>query len=168
MESHRKLRLAFLSAVCIYSMAVMTVFSMAEARSPENGHKVKITGPIVVHEGDMVQVLNEKNGSLHSFKVTEKTTIRCEKGFLHGNTVMDPSALVPALTVEIEGIGTPQDMPQAKTIKVDPDTFALMVGQDKQGGDLCRKPAQGAGRYHGIRTLFISLLPDLVADRFAP
>jgi len=161
METHRILRLAFLSAVCIYSVAVMTVFSMAETRSHVNGHKVKITGPIVVHEGDMVQILNEKDGSVHGFKVTDETTIRCEKGFLHGNTVMHPSALVPALTVEVEGIGSPQNMPEAKTIKVDPDTFALTVGQDKQGGDLCRKPAQDAGRYHGIRTLFSSLLPPI-------
>jgi len=139
----------------------MTVFSMAETESRVNGHKVKITGPIVVHEGDMLQILNEKDGSVHGFKVTDETTIRCEEGFLHRNTVMHPSALVPALTVEVEGIGTPQDMPEAKTIKVDPDTFALTVGQDKQGGDLCRKPAQGAGRYHGIKTLFSSLLPPI-------
>ncbi|MGA3128406.1 MAG: hypothetical protein ABSD13_17025 [Candidatus Korobacteraceae bacterium] len=161
MKSHRKMRLAFLSAVCIYSVALMTVFSMAETKSRVNGHKVKITGPIVVHEGDMLQILNEKDGSVHGFKVTDETTIRCEEGFLHRNTVMHPSALVPALTVEVEGIGTPQDMPEAKTIKVDPDTFALTVGQDKQGGDLCRKPAQGAGRYHGIKTLFSSLLPPI-------
>ena len=161
MKSHRKMRLALLSAVCVYSLAVMTVFSMAETKSRVNGHKVKITGPIVVHEGDMLQILNEKDGSVHGFKVTDKTTIRCEKGFLHGNTVMDASALVPALTVEVEGIGTPEDMPEAKTIKVNPDTFSLMVGQDKQGGNLCREPAHDAGRYHGIRTLFSSLLPPI-------
>ncbi len=159
MKSHRKMRLALLSAVCIYSLAVMTVSSMAATKSRVNGHKVKITGPIVVHEGDTLQILNEKNGSVHGFKVTEKTTIRCEKGFLHGSTVMDASALVPALAVEAEGIGTP--MLEAKTIKVNPDTFSLMVGQDKQGGNLCREPAHDAGRYHGIRTLFSSLLPPI-------
>ncbi len=142
-------------------MAVMTGFSLAEARSPAKGHKVKIMGPIVVREGDMVQILNEKDGSIHGFKVTDETTIRCEKGFLHGNTAMHPSALVPVLTVEVEGIGSSQNMPEAKKIKVDPDTFALTVGQDKQGGDLCRKPAQDAGRYHGIKTLFSSLLPPI-------
>ena len=158
MKSHRKIRLAFLSAVCVYSVAVL---SMAETKSLAHGHKVKITGPIVVHERDMVQILNEKNGSVHGFKVTDKTTIRCEKGFLQGGTVMDASALTPALAVEVEGIGIRQDMPEAKTIKVNPDTFALMVGQDKQGGNLCRKPAHDAGRYHGIRTLFSSLLPPI-------
>jgi len=161
MNAHRILRLAFLSAACIYSVAVMTVFSMAETRSHVKGHKVKITGPIVLHEGDILQILNEKDGSVHGFKVTDETIIRCEKGLLHGNTVMPPSVLVPVLTVEVEGIGSPQNMPEAKTIKVDPDTFALTVGQDKQGGDLCRKPAQDAGRYHGIRTLFSSLLPPI-------
>ncbi|MGC2111387.1 MAG: hypothetical protein WA655_17870 [Candidatus Korobacteraceae bacterium] len=161
MKSHRKMRLAFLSAVCVYSVAVMTVFSIAETKSPAHGHKVKITGPIVVHERDMVQILNERDGSAHGFKVTDRTTIRCEKGFLHGNTVMDASALVPALTVEVEGIRTPQGLPEARTIKVNPDTFALMVGQDKQGWNLCRKPAHDAGRYYGIRILFSSLLPPI-------
>lgn len=161
MKSQRKMRLAFLSAVCAYSVAVMTVSSMAETKSPAHGHKVKITGPIVVHERDMVKILNEKDGSVHGFKVTDKTTIRCEKGFLRGSTVMGASALTPALAVEVEGIGTRQDMPEAKTIKVNPDTFALMVGQDKQGGNLCRKPADDAGRYHGIGTLFNSLLPPI-------
>jgi len=139
----------------------MTVLSMAETKSPAHGHKVKITGPIVVHERDMVQILNEKDGSVHGFKVTDKTTIRCKKGFLHGNTVMGASALVPALAVEVEGTGTPLDTPEAKTIKVNPEAFALTVGQDKQGGNLCQKPAQDAGRYHGIRTLFSSLLPPI-------
>ncbi len=161
MKSHRKTRVAFLSAVCIYAMAATSVLSMAETMSRVNAHKVKITGPIVVHEGDMVQILNEKDGSVHGFKVTHKTAIKCEKGFLHGNTVMHPSALVPALTVEIEGIGSSQDVLEATTIKVDPDTFVLTVGQEKQGVDLCRKPDQDPGRYHGIRTLFSSLLPPI-------
>ncbi len=160
MKSDRKIRLAFLSAVCIYSVCVMTVFSTAETKPRVNGHKVTVTGPIVVHEGDTLKILNEKNGSVHGFKVTDQTTIRCERGFLHGNTVMDASALVPALTVEVDGIGTPQDMPEAKTIRVNPDTFALTSAQHKQSRDLCQKPAQDAGRYHRIRTLFSSLLPD--------
>lgn len=161
MKSHRKMRLAFLSAVCIYSVTVMTVLSMAETKSRANGRKVKITGPIVVLEGDMVEILNEKDGSVYGFKITDETIIRCEKGFLHGNTVMLLSALVPALTIEVDGIWTLQGIPEATAIKVNPDTYALTVGQDKQGGDLCPKPAQDAGRYHGMRTLFSSLLPPI-------
>jgi hypothetical protein len=159
MGSHRKFRFVLLAALCIYCVIVMAVFSTAATRSSAKGHKVKVTGPIVVHEGDVVQVLDGKDGSAHGFKVTDKTTIKCDKGLLHRSTMMDGSALVPALTVEVEGIGSPRDMPEAKTIRFNPDTFAFAVAQDKQGRDLCRKAAQDGGRSHGVRTLFSSLLP---------
>jgi hypothetical protein len=140
-------------------MTAVPVSSIAATRSPAKVHKVKITGPIVVHDGDVVQLRDGKDGSAYSFRVTDRTTIRCDKGLLHGSTVMDAAALVPALTVEIEGIGSSQEIPEAKTIKFSPDTFAFAVAQDSQGQDLCRKPVQDAGRPHGVRTLLSSLLP---------
>jgi hypothetical protein len=139
----------------------MTGFSMAECKSSTKGRHIKVTGPIVVHEGNIVQMLNEKDGSQHLFKITDKTTIRCDMGFFHGNTVMNTSALVPALTVEVEGISGSLDTPEAKIIRVDPATFALIVGQDKQGGRSCLKPTEDAGRYHGIKTLLTSFLPPI-------
>ena len=161
MEMHRKLRFAFLTAVCTYFMALMTVFSMAQTTSPAHRHKVKITGPIVVRDGDVVAILNGKDGSVHAFRVTDETTIRCDKGFLHGSTVMHASTLVPALTVEVEGIGAPEGMAEAKTIKFDPDSFAFTPLRDQQSRDLCRRASQDAGQFHQIRTLFSSLLPPI-------
>lgn len=137
MESHRKLRSAFLSAACIYFVTVMATFSMAAAGSPANGHKVKIKGPIVVHEGDVMQILNWKDGSVHGFKVTNKTTIRCDKGFLQGKRAMDATALVPALTVEVEAISHPEGIAEAQAIRFNPDPFALTVAQEKQTRDSC-------------------------------
>lgn len=159
MESRRKFRLVLLTAACICFMTIVAVSSTAATRSPAKAHKVKITGPIVVHDGDVVEIRDGKDGSAHSFRVTDKTTIRCDKGLLHGSTAMDAAALVPALTVEIEGIGSSQEIPEAKTIKFNPDTFAFAVAQDSQGRDLCRRPVQDAGRPHGVRTLLSSLLP---------
>ena len=137
MESHRKLRSAFLSAACLYFVTAMAMFSMAATRPPVRGHKVKIRGPIVVHEGDVVQILNGKDGSVHGFKVTDRTTIRCDKGFLHGKTPMDASALVPALTVDVEAISTPEGIAEAKTINFSPDPFVVTVAQEKQTRDSC-------------------------------
>jgi len=137
MKSRIKLRTAFLSIACIYFVTVTATLSMAAARSPAPGHKVKFSGPIVVREGDVVRILNGKDGSAHSFKVTDKTTIRCDKGFLHGKTNMDASALVPALTVEVEAISAPEGMAEAKTISFNPDPFAVRVAQEKQTRDVC-------------------------------
>jgi hypothetical protein len=127
MELNRKLRSAFLAAACVYLVTVTATFSMAADKSPASGQKVKITGPIVVREGDMVQVLNWKDGSVQGFKVTGRTAIRCDKGFLRGKTAMNASALVPALTVEVEAISTSEGMAEAKTIRFNPDPFAAKV-----------------------------------------
>jgi hypothetical protein len=137
MESRRKLRSAFLSAACIYFVTTMAIFSMAADKSHPKAHKVTITGPIVVHEGDVVQILNWKDSSIHGFKVTDRTTIRCDKGFLHGKEAMNASALVPALTVEVEATSSPDGTAEAQTIRFNPETFALTVAQEKQTGDSC-------------------------------
>ncbi len=88
-----------------------------------------------MHDGDVVQLLNWKDGSVHGFKVTNKTTIRCDKGFLHGKNAMDASALVPALTVEIEAISNFKDIAEARTIRFNPEPFPLTVAQEKQTRD---------------------------------
>jgi len=157
MESRRKFRLALLAAACVYFMIAGSVFATAATRPLAKGHKVKVTGPIVVHDGDVVEIRDGRDGSAYSFKVTDKTAIRCNKGFLHGNTAMDASALVPALTVEVEGIGYAEGVAEARTIKFNPDTFAFAAAPDTQ--DACRRPVQDLGRTHGVRTLLSSLLP---------
>jgi hypothetical protein len=160
MASRGKLRFAFSLIACLYFVTAMASFSMAAARPHFNGHKVKITGPIVVRDGNEVQIRDAKDGSVHGFIVTDRTAIKCDKGFLHGNTVMDASALVPALTVEVEGIGTPEGVREARTIKFTPDPFVLTASQDDQSRDLCRRPVQqNVGRSHGMKTVFSSLLP---------
>ena len=138
MESHRKLCFAFLAAACIYFVTVMATFSMAADRAPVNGHKVKVKGPILVHDGDVVQILNWKDGSAHGFRITNKTNIRCDKGFLQGKRAMDASALVPALTVEVEAMSNPEGIAEAQTIRFSPDPFATTVAQEKQTRDSCR------------------------------
>jgi len=152
MKSHRKLRSAFLAGVWVYFMTVMATFSMAADGSPANGHKVRITGPIVVHEGNVVRILNWKDGSIHGFKVTDKTAIRCDKGFLRGKKAMDASALVPALTVEVEGISTSEGVAEAKTIRFSPDPFAVMAEQEKQTRDSCSYRPDGS--------IWLWLLPE--------
>lgn len=137
MEPRRKLRSEFLSAACIFFVTVMATFSMAATGTPAKGHKVKITGPIVVHDGDVVQIMNSRDGSVHGFQLTDRTAIRCDKGFLHGKGTMDASALVPALNVQVEAVSNPEGMAQARTISFNPDPFALTAAHEKQTRDSC-------------------------------
>ena len=157
MEFPGKFLFPIFAVACLYFVISVAVFSTAATRPLAKGHKVKITGPIVVHDGDVVQILDGKDGTAYSFRVTDRTALRCSKGFLRGSTAMDASALVPALTVEVEGIASVQDVAEARSIKFNPDTFAFTATPDTK--DVCRRPAQDLGRTHGVKTLFSSLLP---------
>jgi len=135
MKLLRASRWAFLSVVCIYFVALMAVFSAAEVSSAAKIHKVKITGPILLNEDGVLKIMNEKDGSVHGFRLTDKTTIRSTNGFLHGSTVMSGSALVPSLTVEVEGTGTRYEMPQATTIKFSRDELTPTETDDNRRCD---------------------------------
>ena len=100
----------------------------------------------------MVQILNWKDGSAHAFKVTDKTSIRCDKGFPQGKKATNASALVPALTVEVEAISTPEGMAEAQTISFNPDPFAVTAAEEKLARDLCS--------YRPNRSIWSWLLPD--------
>lgn len=156
MESRRISRFLLLAAALICFVAAAAGFSQAETKPVAKSHKVKVTGPIVVHDGNLLQIRDGRDGSAYSFKITDKTTIKCEKGFLRGKAVMGAAALVPALTVEVEGKGFPEDTLEARTIKFSPDPFAFAAAQD---GDHCGQPAHDPGRPHGVGILFSSLNP---------
>lgn len=155
MKSLRISRLLLLGAVCVFFIAAAAGSAQAESRPVAKGHKVKVTGPIVVHDGDVLQILDGRDGSAYSFKVTDRTTIRCNNGFLHRSSVMDSAALVPALTIEIEGKGSSENTIEARTIRFSPDAFVSAA----QSGDVCSQPAHDLGRSHGVKTLFSSLDP---------
>ena len=58
-------------------------------------------------------------------------------GFLHGKRAMVASALVLALTVQVEAISNPEGIAEAPSIRLNPDPFALMAAEEKQTGDPC-------------------------------
>ena len=71
MESHRKLRVRVLvGSLHLFRDGYGNVLDGSN-RTPAKGHKVKITGPIVVHDGDVVQVMNSRDGSVHGFQLTD-------------------------------------------------------------------------------------------------
>ena len=131
MKLGRNLYLAFLSTAWVYVVAATTFFAAAEGKPSAKVQKVKVKGVIVLHEGDLLQVLSEKDGSFQPFAITDKTLIERNKGtFKHTKT--DASALVPGLTVDVEGTRTPEGTPRASTIKFKPDAFAITVAQEKR------------------------------------
>ncbi len=128
MKLRRSSRLAFLSVACLCFVAAMTLFAAAET---PKGQNIKVKGVIITHEDDVVKIQDKKDNSVHAFAVTDSTTIERDKG-LFSRTTMDATALVPGLTIEVEGVRSPEGTPVAKTIKIKPDAFAITVAQEKQ------------------------------------
>ncbi len=128
MKLRRNTVLAVSSVAFMYFITAMTSFAMAEA---VNVKRVKVKGVIVVHEGDLVQVQDSKDGSVQAFTVTDTTKIEREKG-LFSRTTMAATALIPGLSVEIEGVQGPEGTPLARTIKFHPDAFVITVAQERQ------------------------------------
>ncbi len=115
-----------LSVACMFWVVAMTPFAVAKAA---NVQKVKVKGVVVFREGNVVQIQEEENGSVQAFTITDKTRIERRKG---GHKIMDATALVPGLTVEIEGVKSPEGNPLANKIKFKPDAFAVTVAEEKQ------------------------------------
>jgi len=128
MNLRKNMCLKFLSMACVYFVTAMTLFAAAETAKVQ---KLKVKGVVVAHEGDVVKIQDKKDNSVHAFTVTDRTKIERDKG-LFSRTTMDAVALVPGLTIEVEGVQGPEGTPVAKTIKFKPDAFAITVAQQKQ------------------------------------
>jgi outer membrane protein OmpA-like peptidoglycan-associated protein len=128
------LRHALLSVICLCLLATMS-FAAGAAKGPStNGQKATVEGTIISRDGDLVKVVDKKEGSTVAVRVTDFTKIEREKGmhafFTH--TDMNVKALVPGLTVKAEGVRNAEGELEAKKIKFNPDVFSITVAQQQQ------------------------------------
>ena len=126
--------LVFLSLACLYLFAAVTLVTVAEASCAASGPKAKVKGSIVSRDRDLVKVRDGRDGSVHIVKITNKTKIEREKGMLgfFGRTDPDVSALLPGLTVQVEGAENVQGALDAKIVKFRPDAFAIAAALERQ------------------------------------
>ena len=129
----KTIRHALLSVVCLCLLATMT-FAAATKGQTSNGQKATVKGTIISRDGDLVKVVDKKDGSTVAVRVTDSTKIERDKGmhafFTH--TDMNVRALVPGLTVKAEGVRNAEGQLEAKKIKFNPDVFAVTVAQQQQ------------------------------------
>jgi len=103
----------------------------AAVKSPvSNGRKATVEGTVISRDGDLIKVVDNKDGSAVAVKVTDTTRIERKKGLSHKD--MDATALVPGLSVKAEGVGNAEGQLEAKKIKFNPDVFSITVAQQKQ------------------------------------
>jgi outer membrane protein OmpA-like peptidoglycan-associated protein len=98
----------------------------------EAGKKAKVTGTIQSRNGDLVTVTEKKSGDKAVIDLTDFTKIERKKDFRLRRTDMDMTALVPGLTIDVEGEGNSAGQLEAKKIEFDPDVFSIEVAEEKQ------------------------------------
>jgi outer membrane protein OmpA-like peptidoglycan-associated protein len=108
---------------------------VAEARGFElkSGHKAKVTGPIMSRDGDSLIVRDQRANALVVIGLTDHTRVeRTKKGFKFRHPDMDVTALVPGLTVEVEGVGNDRGGLDARKIAFDPGEFGGSTASGQQ------------------------------------
>ncbi|HTR24090.1 MAG TPA: OmpA family protein [Terriglobales bacterium] len=99
-----------------------------------SGSKTKIKGSILSRSGDLVRVRDKKSGAVVDVNITDSTKIERKKGkalFLR-HTDMDVTAMLPGLTIEVEGVGNTKGQLDAGKISFTPDEFAIQVAEEQQ------------------------------------
>ena len=130
LSGRKTIRHALLSTVCLCLLAAMT-FAAAVKGPISDGQKATVEGPVISRDGNLVKVVDKKDGSTVTVKVTDTTRIERKKGML-SHEDMDVTALVPGLTVKAEGVGNAAGQLEANKIKFNPDVFPITVAQQQQ------------------------------------
>jgi outer membrane protein OmpA-like peptidoglycan-associated protein len=129
MIKHSK-RLVF-QVVCAVLLASLCHASMPGQQFTA-GKKVKVTGTIVSRSGDLIKITEKKQGISAFVTITDDTKFDREKPFRLRPASMDASAMVPGLTIAVEGVGNAQGNLDAKTIKFDPNIFNIEIAEEQQ------------------------------------
>ena len=120
--------------VCVVLLTVIALASGAFAQTVNAGEKAKVKGTITSRKGDLVKIQDEKTGSPVLVKITDDTKIIRDKSKVafHRHEDMDVTAMVPGLTIRVEGVGNSANQLEASKITFSPDEFAIEVAQQQQ------------------------------------
>lgn len=129
---------------CILLLAGSTYVAKAGGFEIKSGHRAKVSGLIISRHGDLVRIRDPRASAFLVVEITDRTKIeRTKKGFEFRHQDMDVTAMVPGLTVEVEGVGNAQGQLEARKITFDPQAFALDPSKENQLA--ATQPANAAG-----------------------
>jgi outer membrane protein OmpA-like peptidoglycan-associated protein len=120
--------------VCVVLVTVLTLASTAFAQTFSSGDKAKVKGTITSRKGDLIKIQDEKTGSPALVKITDDTKILRDKSKIafKRHEDMDVTAMVPGLTITVEGVGNADNQLEASKITFSPDAFAIEVAQQQE------------------------------------
>jgi outer membrane protein OmpA-like peptidoglycan-associated protein len=120
--------------ICAVLLTVIALASAGYAQTFSSGEKGKVKGTILSRNGDLVKVQDKKTGSVVVVKITDDTKILRDKSKVafRRHEDMDVTAMVPGLTISVEGVGNAANQLEASKITFSPDVFAVEVAQEQQ------------------------------------
>jgi outer membrane protein OmpA-like peptidoglycan-associated protein len=120
--------------VCAVLLTAIALASVGYAQSFTAGEKGKVKGVIKSRSGDLINVQDDKTGSMAVVKITDSTKVLRDKhkfGFRRHED-MDVTAMLPGLTISAEGEGNANNQLEANKVTFSPDVFAIDVAQQQQ------------------------------------
>jgi outer membrane protein OmpA-like peptidoglycan-associated protein len=125
--------LCYLGSVIL--LGSLSYAAQSETRLIEAGKKVKVTGRIVSRNGDLVNVYDASSAEIVVVDVNASTRIERRRGkiLFFRHTQMDKTALIPGLTMTVEGPGNAKGQIEADNISfAPPDAFTVAVAEEQQ------------------------------------
>ena len=111
---------------------LLTGLLNAGAQQFQVGKKAKVTGTIRSRNGDLVTIREKKTGATTVIDLIDNTKIERKKDFRLRRADLDITAMVPGLTIDVEGIGNANGQLDANKIVFDPNVFAIEVAEEQQ------------------------------------
>jgi outer membrane protein OmpA-like peptidoglycan-associated protein len=111
---------------------LLTGLLNAGAQQFQVGKKAKVTGTIQSRNGDLVTIREKKTGATTVIDLIDNTKIERKKDFRLRRADLDITAMVPGLTIDVEGIGNANGQLDANKIVFDPNVFAIEVAEEQQ------------------------------------
>jgi outer membrane protein OmpA-like peptidoglycan-associated protein len=115
-------------------LATIAFASVSYAQTFTSGEKGKVKGDIKSRSGDLINVQDNKTGSMAVVKITDDTKVLRDKSRfgLPRHEDMNVTAMVPGLTISAEGVGNANNQLEASKITFSPDVFAIEVAQQQE------------------------------------
>jgi outer membrane protein OmpA-like peptidoglycan-associated protein len=108
------------------------LINSAWAQTFQADQKGKVTGTIRSRNGDLINISSKKTGDAAVIMISDDTKIERKKDFHMRRADMDVTAMVPGLTIDVEGVGNAKGQLEAKKISFDPNEFAIEVAEEQQ------------------------------------
>src|SRR5215472_6355688 len=112
--------------------AVLLTSVVASGQHFEADKKAHVKGTIQSRKGDLVTIRDKKNGDLAVIDLTDNTKFERTSDFRLRHKDMDITAMVPGLSIDVEGVGNGEGQLEAKKITFDPNVFNIEVAEEKQ------------------------------------